>query len=241
MEKASLNLLLLFLLGISFTGCSMLNGTAKSELSDGVYQFKTENNKKARKIFLQVKADSLVIFPLEQGQSASADTARPLVLEIKERGKEARRDYLIFRQPSFDVDVLTILFKYRPRQEGGPRQLNTDFNAAFYIGYRTDSYTLSYKPTPINTYTRNINHLGFSAGLFTGLGSTMIAPWFTNDQVQIEYDGLIFINGVAANVGYNEFTFGLGVGFDYLMDSNRRYWVYQGKPWIGFTLGLNLN
>lgn len=240
MAKAFLNLLFFLLLGISFTSCSMLNGTAKSELSDGIYQFKAGDGK-ARKIYLQVEEDSLVIFPLEQGKSTSAETAQPLVLEEKEERKKGRRDYLVFRQPSFDVDVLTILFKYRPSQEGGPRQLNTDFNAALYVGYRADSYTLSYQRTPINTYTRNTNHLGLSAGIFTGLGSTMVAPWFTNDQVQIEYDGLVFINGIAANIAYNEFTFGLGVGFDYLMDSNRRYWVYQGKPWVGFTLGLNLN
>lgn len=207
MAKGFLNLLFFPLLAISFSSCSLLNGTSKSELSDGIYQFKTGDSK-ARKIYLQVAEDSLVIFPLEQGKPSSADTARPLVLEEKEERKKGQRDYQVFRQPSFDVDVLTILFKYRPSQEGGPRQLNTDFNAAFYLGYRADSYTLTYNHTPINTYSRNINHIGWSAGIFSGLGSTMVAPWFTNDQVQIEYDGLVFINGVAANIAYNELTFG---------------------------------
>lgn len=240
MTKSLLKLLFITLIGTFFTSCSLLDGTSKYELSEGVYGFK-RGNVKARKVFLQVEEDSLLIYPIQQRRPAYADTTRPLVLEMTERGIDGRRDYLLFRQPSFDVDIITILFKYRPKEEEVARQLNTDFNAALFIGYRADSYTVTYDPTPINTFLRNTRHFGYSVGLFSGLGSTMIAPWFTRDVVQMEYDGLVFVNGLAANIAYNDITFGLGVGIDHLMDHNRRHWVYQGEPWIGFTLGLNLN
>ena len=30
-------------------------------------------------------------------------------------------------------------------------------------------------------------------------------------------------------------------GIDHLMDKNRKLWIYRGQPWIGLTIGLNLN
>ena len=43
-----------------------------------------------------------------------------------------------FKKASFDVDFLTIPFKYRPRQNEFPRQFNTDLNGAIYAGYRNE-------------------------------------------------------------------------------------------------------
>ncbi len=60
-------------------------------------------------------------------------------------------------------------------------------------------------------------------------------------MIQLEYDGFIFMNGVAGIVAVNRLTFGLGIGLDILLDKNKSYWIYQHKPWIGLTVGLNLN
>ena len=42
-------------------------------------------------------------------------------------------------------------------------------------------------------------------------------------------------------IGLKTLTVGFGVGWDYLTDRDKNIWIYQNKPWIGLTLGLNLN
>ena len=66
-------------------------------------------------------------------------------------------------------------------------------------------------------------------------------PWVTSDRVQIEYEGIIWTKGIAGLVGLNNFTVGLALGWDHLLDQNRKDWIYQQKPWLGFVFGLNLN
>jgi hypothetical protein len=56
-----------------------------------------------------------------------------------------------------------------------------------------------------------------------------------------EYSGFVLTRGLAAMVGVNDLTFGIGVGWDYLTDRDKDIWVYQNKPWYGLTVGLNLN
>jgi len=59
--------------------------------------------------------------------------------------------------------------------------------------------------------------------------------------VTSEYDGFLLMNGVAGLVAVNKLTFGLGLGIDHLLDKNKKYWIYNHKPWLGLTVGLNLN
>lgn len=42
-------------------------------------------------------------------------------------------------------------------------------------------------------------------------------------------------------IGVNNLTVGVGVGWDYLTDRDKAIWIYQNKPWIGVTIGLNIN
>ncbi|WP_165940196.1 MULTISPECIES: hypothetical protein [Dyadobacter] len=56
-----------------------------------------------------------------------------------------------------------------------------------------------------------------------------------------EYDGLVWGKGIAGIIGINNFTIGLAIGFDNLLDKNKQVWIYQGKPWLGLAFGLNLN
>ena len=74
-----------------------------------------------------------------------------------------------------------------------------------------------------------------------GIGSTAMNPWVTLDRIPIEYEGVTWAKGLAAIAGLNNFTAGLALGWDHLLDKNNRLWIYQGKPWVGFVFGLNLN
>jgi hypothetical protein len=90
-------------------------------------------------------------------------------------------------------------------------------------------------------YKRRIQHYGYSYGAFLGMGATAMNPWVTGNNISDEYDGFVITKGVALNMAFNSFTFGLALGFDHLLDRNHSLWLYQGKPWTGVTLGLNLN
>ena len=78
---------------------------------------------------------------------------------------------------------MSILFKYRPYSSGLPNQLNTNFNAPEFIGYRSDLYILSYDKNPLNTCHRRISHFAVSLGGFIGLGATQMNPFVTNINI----------------------------------------------------------
>lgn len=65
--------------------------------------------------------------------------------------------------------------------------------------------------------------------------------YVTNNNIATEYDGVVVSQGIVGLIGIGSLTFGVALGLDYLMDKNHKYWIYQGKPWAGFTIGLNLN
>ncbi len=62
-----------------------------------------------------------------------------------------------------------------------------------------------------------------------------------NNRIATEYDGVVIRKGIAGLIGIGNLTFGAAIGLDHLMDKNRKMWIYQSKPWAGFTVGLNLN
>lgn len=142
---------------------------------------------------------------------------------------------------SIDFDFLTIPFKYRPKQKDLPNQFTTNLNGAVYLGRRSDYYKISYVKTPLNRNMRDIKHYAFSLGAFTGLGATTMNPSVTQEKITKEYDGLVWSKGLAGIIGINNFTIGVALGFDNLLDENRKDWIYQQKMWYGFAFGLNLN
>lgn len=221
--------------------CTSINQSSKYQFVDGIYKAKIfEKNKK--RIYVGVGEDTITVFRLNNTKKVfHVDTLRSLAIAFPVIQQDTLFNSYNFTQRSFDLDILTIPIKYRPSEAGLPNQLNTNFNGAFYTGYRRDVYRLSYRRAPFRVYKRKITHYGYSLGLFTGIGSTAINPWVTRDVVAAEYDGIVWLKGIAGIAGINNFTFGLALGVDHLLDKNHHVWIYQGKPWLGLTLGLNLN
>jgi hypothetical protein len=141
---------------------------------------------------------------------------------------------------TFDIDILTIPFKIRPSVQGFPEQLNANFSAALYLGRRRDIYRI--QTTLKNTKrTTKISGVGFGYGGFIGLGGVTMNPFVTQGKIIYEYDGLVINSGIAAIYDAKKFNIGLAVGTDYLVDNNRKDWIYQQKPWFDVLLGINLN
>jgi len=230
---------LLFLLLISISSCGALVNTSKTEFSDGFYTQKSDN--KREKVFVDIDEDVLKVYATREVDGERIiDTTQVQQYSEHEKNFQAKR-LTSFRINTFDIDFLTIPLKFRPTQSGVPPQLNTELSGAVYLGIRTDKYIVNYKTNKLGNSDRVINHRGFSFGLLTGFGNTFMSPTTTDENIIQEYDGIVWTKGVAGIFAVNAITLGFAIGFDNLLDGNRQYWIYEGKPWLGLTLGLNLN
>lgn len=232
-------ILYVFLLTSILFSCRALQDSPKYKLTDGVYKSKDGESKVF--VYIENADDSVFVYRLDARRKAPKPD-RPLKPEIYPLNATdkviAAKKYW---KNTFDLDVLTIPFKYRPSTNSFTPQLSNHLNGALYLGYRNDTYELSYKQNPIGKISQRISHLGFSAGLATGIGASPLNPWVTQNNITSEYDGFIWSKALCAIVAVEKLNFGLALGFDHLLDGNRRYWIYQGKPYLGLTVGLNLN
>ncbi len=224
------NYIVMLLSILVFSSCATFQNKAKYELADGKYKLKIHGNK--YNCYVENNLDSIIIYNLFTKNSTTLPQKMEAYIPEKKR----------FIKSSLDIDILTALFKIRPKIENAlPTQLNANFNGNIYVGHRTDIYQIHYKKNLLNDYQRQINHFGFSGGFFVGFGNTAMTPSTTNTRISSEYDGLILQKGIAGIVAVNKLTIGLSIGFDNLLDNNKSSWIYENRPWYGLMLGLNLN
>jgi hypothetical protein len=223
----------------ALVSCNALKNSPKYKLTDGVY--KTGQGGKKTLVYVENADDSVLVYSLQPGwrEHQGGKPLKPNIYPKIGTGKETSASK--YWKNTFDLDVLTIPFKYRPSTSSFTPQLSNHLNGAVYLGYRNDTYELSYSSNPIGKVSQKITHLGFSAGLATGVGVTPLNPWVTNNNINVEYDGFIWSKAIVVLMAVDKLNFGLALGIDHLLDDNRRYWIYQGKPYVGLTVGLNLN
>lgn len=211
------------LLAIIVSSCSEILSSHKYELTDGNYRLSL-NRQQPVKVEVFVEDDSVMIYEKE------SKAIVPVVFSQQQKCNKR----------SFDVDVMSIAFKYRPQRSTLPAQLTTDFNGNVYFGYRIDQFKFSNRETPFGQ-RKKLRHRAVTAGVFTGIGSTALTPWTTNGAITDEYSGFEWSRGVALMIGVNNLTVGGGVGWDHLRGRDKEVWIYQNKPWYGVTIGLNIN
>ncbi len=218
------------LLGIGLTSCATVTKLPDSQLVSGYYDYKAPGDESGKyaKVYLEVLEDS---------------TATIRVDSAGQQSEKATQGFLpgqVYRKPSFDLDVMVVLFKYRPGKTNLPSQLTTDFNGNMFFGYRIDRFRMDLSKTPLGG-VRRVRHRALSLGGFVGLGTSFISPWTTNNQTTDEYNGFVVSHGLSALMGIGNLTVGLGVGWDNLLDRDKDIWIYQNTAWYGLTLSLNLN
>jgi hypothetical protein len=212
----------LLLSTLLLTSCSVVRNGSNSQLQTGEYFFRQEE-KKYQKAFVDIQDDTVVVFELSGN------------LFPVQKGKTQ-----IFQGRGIDVDVITVPVKFRPGISNSPRQLNANINGNIFLGYRIDRFAIEFANTPAGI-RKNQKHRALSLGVFGGMGNAYVNPWTTNYQTTDEYEAFILSRGIALMAGINNLTVGLGVGWDYLTDRDKKIWIYQNKPWLGLTVGLNLN
>ncbi len=227
------------LLVITLHSCGVIRDTPKYSFADGMYHSNIPPKKRSI-FYIENTNDSIIAHPFNPKSNTilMLDSQR---IAFPQNHADRYFPPQKFNQASFDLDFLTIPFKYRPQTASFPRQFNTNLNGAVYFGYRNDSYRISFKKDPVGRYNRQTTHYGLSFGLFNGFGGTAMNPWVTANQIVSEYDGVVWSKGIAGIIGIDNFTIGLSFGWDNLLDGNKKFWLYQNKPWFGLAFGLNLN
>ncbi|OWY21202.1 hypothetical protein C7N43_10465 [Sphingobacteriales bacterium UPWRP_1] len=224
-------------LGITLVcSCSVMEKAAVHDFNSGFYKLRL-GSEKSKPVYLNVDDVAITAYPalgkLVNGQP---------ILEFSLADTSAGNFYpLMFTKKSIDIDITSILFKYRFPKNGLPPELTTDFNAALYAGWRTDFYLLKRKKDPFNNYTYDLVNRGFDLGLFAGAGTTTIGPFSTGNVVGNEYNGMIAQAGIAGFLESKVASFGIATGFDYLLSNDRKHWIYNKKPWLGLIVGIALN
>ena len=221
---------------LALSGCAVVGNV--TQLDDDYYRVvhhATSDSLAAQlprgPLYVQQHADILLLTP-------NSGTAAPRTYRYR---LQPNHRLLLLRR-RLDLDVFTIPFKMRPAQGGVPTQLNTNFNAAIYVGRRLDFYSLHTKRSTPFGPSAHIRALGLGYGAFVGAGSTFISADVTGPRLTTaDYEGLVLHGGIAAIYDARAFNIGLAMGIDQLLGPDGSYWIYQNKPWFGVLFGLDLN
>ena len=215
--------------------CSTLEQASLHGLNSGYYTMKSAEDP-ARKVYLDVSEENVDVYRVTDRQP---ERERFQTVSLKRTDSISTSD-VVFKKQSLDVDITSILLKYRPSVKGIPAQMNTDLNFAMYVGWRHDSYRVKGRTDPLGRRYNKIGNLGYDFGFFAGPGTTPVGPFTTGNLRNEEYSGIVIQTGVAGFIESNLVSFGLSVGYDHLMGPDRKVWIYRNKPWIGFIVGIAL-
>jgi hypothetical protein len=229
-------LLILLAPGVFFSSCSTLEKASMHGFHSGFYKAKLEDQQTVH-VYADVAEDRIDLYHLQKKQPEKS-AFRTISLAQPEG---AIKHTVVFKKQSLDIDLTAVPLKYRPSVYGLPGQLNTDFNLALYAGWRHDSYLISSRVDPLGRRNHKIINRGYDLGFFAGPATTLISPFTTQDKRADEYNGMTIQTGMAGFVESNIASFGLAVGWDYLLNDDRAIWIYQQKPWVGFIVGVALN
>jgi hypothetical protein len=219
-----------------FASCSTLENASIHGLNSGYYTFKSEN-KKAQHVYLDVTNEQIDVYhhlkrqpEKKQFLTIPFNTTDSLIFNP-----------MIFKKQSLDVDITSIVLKYHPAVDGLPATLTTDLNMALYVGWRYDFYHLMSKKDPLGKRYYKISNKGYDFGFFAGPGATLISPFTTRNMKADEYSSMIIQTGIAGFIESNVASFGLTIGYDHLLNPDRKIWIYHNQPWVGFIVGIAFN
>lgn len=221
---------------LTSASCASSRFTKKTELSEGYYFTKKDDGFK--QVYVKIEEHAIKLLDIQKcAEDKHDDTIFTFVFD----DPASTQRTIALHSPTIDVDLLYLPVKLRPAAGEVPNQLSNSINANVYLGLRNDWYIIG-KPDKITgILDRDGRHYGLSAGIFSGFGNTHITPSFTNNLSDLEYEGIVWTNGIAAIIAIDRYTAGAALGIDFLTDKNKSAWIYHRKPFIALVIGLNLN
>ena len=227
------------ILGFLLTSCGAIQKATNHGLNDGNYRLKLPGGEKEN-VYAAVSADTIATYAISKKAQSTGNVTPKIFYLTSTSEHPATSDFTLIKS-DWDFDITSVLFKYRFSTKTLPAELNSNLNLAGYVGYKKEIFQFRDSESPDRKHKTKSQHYSFDGGLFTGFGSTHMNPSTTNDYLQKEYEGFIWQYGGAVFGKWNIFTLGVGLGFDCLLDKNRKYWIYQNKPWMGLLIGLTLS
>jgi hypothetical protein len=231
-------LICLALIYIVIPGCSPFDKIYSHEFGSGYFKLKGPGVVPG-KVYLEAEGDSLIVYPAAgKGNSLAPNLSSPQWTTISSISPGGYLYNNTFVKTSADIDLSTVLLKYRPHEGNVPPQLSYNVNGVFYIGFRKDFFKITSHVSAANVRNTFIRHTGFDFGPFAGIGITPVNPTVTMGRTIQEYDGIVFQKGFAIFGTFENMSVGISLGFDNLLDKNRSIWIYNQKPWIGLLIGI---
>ncbi|MBL7851207.1 MAG: hypothetical protein JNN04_09920 [Cyclobacteriaceae bacterium] len=216
--------------------CSTIEKSSRHGFESGYYRQRQDKNDQAEKVYLDITDEKVTVYSLEGEKPGPAKVTLP-IREADSLHQPSSR----FSKKSLDIDLTSVLFKYRPRTGDLPEQLSAELNVALYAGWRRDYYAIKASRDPLGRNQYRVVSRGFDFGILAGTGTTLVSPSTTRGAISTEYNGMILELGLAGFVETSFASFGLAVGFDHLVGPDRSVWIYNQKPWVGFVVGVAIN
>jgi hypothetical protein len=219
-------------------GCVPFDKIYSHEFNDGYFKLKS-SGKKPENIYLNITDDSIKVYSIQkENKFKLSDTSAFCGVNLKSIAPGNPLYNSIFVKTSADIDLSTVLLKFRPTSGNVPSQLSTNVNGIFYTGFRKDFFKLKSSFSELHELSSFIRHTGFDFGLFAGIGISPVTPTTTMNRTIQEYDGIVFQKGFSVFGTYENMSVGLAIGFDNLIGHDKSIWIFNQKPWIGLVLGI---
>jgi hypothetical protein len=234
MKAVRIFMLMLSAVLLCSTSCSTIEQASTHGLANGKYTLKSA--KTVKRVYLDVNDERVDAYELrDDGILGGA------VILSDDTGRRTFPLPFVLKKQGLDLDVTTILFKYRPPVKGQGHQFTNDMNLAMYAGWRFDRFAFSEQVNLLQKSTPKVRHFAYDVGFILGAGTTPIDAFTTQNKVETDYNALLFQSGVAGFVETTYASFGLGIGWDFLTGSDRKSWIYEQKPYLGIIVGIALN
>jgi hypothetical protein len=220
------------------TACAPFDKIYSHEFDDGFFKLKS-SGKNPENIYLNITDDSLKVYSVQkENKFKLSDNIVFCGADLKSVAPGDPLYNSTFVKTSADIDLSTVLLKFRPTKGNVPSQLSTNFNAIFYTGFRKDFFKLKSSFSELHELSSFIRHTGFDFGLFVGIGITPVTPTTTMTRTIQEYDGIVFQKGFSVFGTFENMSVGLAIGFDNLIGHDKNIWIYNQKPYIGLVFGI---
>lgn len=160
------------------------------------------------------------------------------------------RQTAVFRHNDISLSALTIPLKYR--FAGRNRETGIDFDEEFSTSFNANLYlSIAFRGRTKFTYLKNLDNsirdISWRTGIFIGLGTHKLNSGNTsaagegNSYVEgREENKGLFSTGLGISYTYKTFSIGFYGGLDYAIGKGSGAWDYDGKPWVGVALGLEV-
>jgi hypothetical protein len=146
-----------------------------------------------------------------------------------------------YKTSGLDIDLVTMPLQYHFATDGLPGQLN-DYPLNFHVHIGLLSEIGRYRTTYFRRNRRSeIQSFSFGIGGLIGLSPMLVNSFNTNGAVPDEYQALGINYGLSSVFSFKSISAGFALGYSKLTDRNDPVWVYNNQPWLGLTLGINLN